>query len=203
MKKYIKHILILLAAAASASCIKEVLPVGGSQTQAQVSASSTAMMSMIKAIPASMTTSGTIGYASSYGDHTDFGIPGIHLRFEHMLEDMATMAENPFYNRFYAYDMNEAQGYQYTYCAYFWDAYYTWIRLANDVILSVKPVIEASEGSSDEETAELKDILGHEQLNTTQIYTHVSNKNMEDAMEQNPLADFRPSESSESKEDDQ
>ena len=38
----------------------------------------------------------------------------------------------------------------------------------------------------------LKDILGHEQLNTTQIYTHVSNKNMEDAMEQNPLADFRP-----------
>lgn len=34
----------------------------------------------------------------------------------------------------------------------------------------------------------LKDILGHEQLNTTQIYTHVSNKNMEDAMENNPLS---------------
>ena len=40
----------------------------------------------------------------------------------------------------------------------------------------------------------LKDILGHEQLNTTQIYTHVSNKHMEEAMEQNPLADFKPSE---------
>ncbi len=38
----------------------------------------------------------------------------------------------------------------------------------------------------------LKDILGHEQLNTTQIYTHVSNANMEEAMEQNPLADFTP-----------
>ena len=34
----------------------------------------------------------------------------------------------------------------------------------------------------------LKDILGHEQLNTTQIYTHVSNENMRQAMDQNPLA---------------
>jgi site-specific recombinase XerD len=32
----------------------------------------------------------------------------------------------------------------------------------------------------------LKDILGHEQLNTTQIYTHVSNKSMAQAMESNP-----------------
>ncbi len=150
--------MILLAVAASVSCIKEVLPVGGSQTQAQVSASPSAMKSMIKAIPASMTTSGTIGYANSYGDHTDFGIPGIHLRFEHMLEDMATMAENPFYNRFYAYDMNEAQGYAYTYCAYFWDAYYTWIRLVNDVIVSIAPAAEAAEDP--EEKAELNDILG-------------------------------------------
>ncbi|MBE6636917.1 MAG: tyrosine recombinase XerC [Ruminococcaceae bacterium] len=36
----------------------------------------------------------------------------------------------------------------------------------------------------------LKDILGHEQLNTTQIYTHVSNAEMERAMSHNPLADM-------------
>ncbi len=35
----------------------------------------------------------------------------------------------------------------------------------------------------------LKDILGHEQLNTTQIYTHISNAQMEEAMRANPLAD--------------
>lgn len=33
----------------------------------------------------------------------------------------------------------------------------------------------------------LKDILGHEQLNTTQIYTHISDESMEKAMSNNPL----------------
>ncbi len=37
----------------------------------------------------------------------------------------------------------------------------------------------------------LKDILGHEQLNTTQIYTHLVNRNLEDAVDNNPLADLK------------
>lgn len=138
------------------SCIYEVVPQGGSQTQEQVSQSEFALKAMIKAFNPAMFCSGIGGYASAYGDHTDFGFPGIALRLEHMLEDIATMADNPYYNRFYAYDMNQGQGSQYTYAAYFWEMYYGWIRLANDVIASIKPVVENSE----EPDEELRHILG-------------------------------------------
>ena len=62
MKNTILKVSAILAAAVfSASCIQETVPVGGSVTQAQVSASDFALMSMINAMPASMTTSGTGG----------------------------------------------------------------------------------------------------------------------------------------------
>ena len=37
----------------------------------------------------------------------------------------------------------------------------------------------------------LKDILGHEQLNTTQIYTHVVDRSLEEAMKNNPLSEIK------------
>jgi site-specific recombinase XerD len=36
----------------------------------------------------------------------------------------------------------------------------------------------------------LKDILGHENLGTTEIYTHLSSKQIQDAVKANPLADM-------------
>lgn len=48
----------------------------------------------------------------------------------------------------------------------------------------------------------LKDILGHEQLNTTQIYTHVSDANMENAVRQNPLANIKIKENNKKDTDD-
>ena len=38
----------------------------------------------------------------------------------------------------------------------------------------------------------LKDILGHSNLGTTQIYTHVSNAQIKSAIDSNPLADAKP-----------
>ncbi len=49
----------------------------------------------------------------------------------------------------------------------------------------------------------LKDILGHEQLNTTQIYTHVSDINMMNAMGENPLASMTKTSSDTDFDDDE
>ena len=43
----------------------------------------------------------------------------------------------------------------------------------------------------------LQEVLGHENLNTTQIYTHVDNSGLRIAAAANPLASFRPEETGE------
>ena len=126
-------------------CIKESLPQGSVQTQEQVSESESALKAISNAIPASMMTSDVLGWVDGYGDHTDFGIGAIHLKTEFMLEDMVTSGDNPYYNRFYPYVLNRSQGERYIYCAYFWQCYYKWIKMTNDIISLVDPQTAAED----------------------------------------------------------
>ena len=139
------YIVMVFMALAAAGCVSESLPHGNVQTQDQVSESESALKAMANAIPASMMTSDVLGWVDAYGDHTDFGIAGIHLRTDFMLEDMVTSGDNPYYNRFYAYVMNRSQGERYISCAYFWQCYYKWIKAANDIISLVDPEDAAPE----------------------------------------------------------
>ena len=141
-----KHILYIAASVMIISgCIKESLPQGSVQTQDQVSESESALQAISNAIPASMMTSDVLGWVGGYGDHTDFGIGAIHLKTEFMLEDMVTSGDNPYYNRFYPYVLNRSQGERYIYCAYFWQCYYKWIKMANDIISLVDPQTAAED----------------------------------------------------------
>ena len=130
---------ILLAAVIAAGCVKETFPTGGTITSEQIAASPNALQYMVNGIPSAMMASGTAGYASQYGYHADFGIAGIHLMTEAMLEDL-TVSGDLGYWWFGAFTQNVSMGADYIYCAYFWDCYYTWIKLANDIIVKAGSV---------------------------------------------------------------
>lgn len=134
MKNILRTMAALLPLVAASGCIRETMPEGSVQTKDQVAASEFALDGILRGLPASMLRYDTVGYDSNYDDHFDFGISAIHLATEFMLNDLATLGDNPAYNRYALWNMNQAQDARYVYCAYFWDCYYSWIKIANDVI---------------------------------------------------------------------
>lgn len=134
MKNILRTMAVLLSLVAASGCIRETMPEGSVQTKDQVAASEFALDGILRGLPASMLRYDTVGYDSNYDDHFDFGISAIHLATEFMLNDLATLGDNPAYNRYALWNMNQAQDARYVYCAYFWDCYYSWIKIANDVI---------------------------------------------------------------------
>ena len=135
---------ILLAAVIAAGCVKETYPTGSTITSDQLEVSPNALQYMVSGIPSAMMASGTAGYASSYGYHADFGIAGIHLMTESMLEDL-TVSGDLGYWWFGAFTQNVSMGADYIYCAYFWDCYYSWIKFANEIILKAGEVTAESD----------------------------------------------------------
>lgn len=117
-----------------AGCIKETFPQAGYQTQDQVDKSEFGVKGLVDAIPASMMSANTAGYLSTYGTHVDFGIPAIHIMTESMLEDLAILSSSLGSFQFYMFLYNVGQNDQSWPISYFWDCYYKWIKMSNDIL---------------------------------------------------------------------
>ncbi len=142
----IKSFAILSAVVITAGCIEETFPKGSTVTTAQVESSPSALPYMVSGIPSAMMSSGSSGYYSSYGVHFDFGIPALHIMTESMLEDFTIGGELGYF-WFGAHFQNVAMGAQYIYNAYFWDCYYAWIKLANDIIIQAGEITDSTDKS--------------------------------------------------------
>ena len=141
---FVKSFAIFSIALIAAGCVKETFPTGGTITEGQVESSPNSLQYMVNGIPSAMMASGTAGYASNYGYHADFGIAGIHLMTEAMLEDL-TVSGDLGYFWFGAFFQNVSMGADYIYCSYFWDCYYAWIKAVNDVIVRAGVVDEETD----------------------------------------------------------
>lgn len=135
-----KNITLKLSALAavlviSAGCVKETFPHGGAMTENQIDKLEQSTEYMINFLASSMMASETMGYDLP----TDFGIGSIHIMTEFMLEDLACMASNTGYLWYSDYAACAYQGSEYVYCSYFWECFYSWIKIANDVISRIDP----------------------------------------------------------------
>ena len=153
MKKIaIKITAIISAVVFAAGCISETFPKGSTLTSEQVDNSEYSLSYLVNGIPSAMMAAGTAGYASQYGYHADFGIAAIHFMTESMLEDLTVSGELGYY-WFGAFLQNLSMGADYIYGAYFWDCYYAWIKLTNEII-------SRASAMNLEDDAEVRDYLG-------------------------------------------
>ena len=153
MKNIFKITLSAAIVLLSSGCIKETLPKGSTVTQEQLQQQGDkALTYMLSGIPSAMTRSGAAGFYGTYGYHYDFGISGIHFATEAMLEDIAVLSELGYF-WFNGWYQNLGQGPEYTSCAYFWQQYYKWIKLANDLINVAGEV-------TDQTSQQTREILG-------------------------------------------
>ena len=125
-------------------CIQETFPEGGALTAGQVDGAENSLVGKVNALTSALMSSGTAGYSSLYGTQVDFGMPAIHIMTEAMLEDLA-IAGNVQAFQFYMFSYNLGQNDTEWPIAYFWDCYYAWIKLANDIIAEIDPQTDDEE----------------------------------------------------------
>ena len=153
MKNISRILLSIVILLLSSGCIKETLPKGSTVTQDQLEQQGDkALTYMLSGIPSAMTRSGAAGYYGTYGYHYDFGISAVHFVTESMLEDIAVLVELGYF-WFNGWYQNLGQGPEYTSCAYLWQQYYKWIKLANDLINVAGEITEDT-------TEQTKEIIG-------------------------------------------
>ena len=131
MRKTIIKVLAIAAAVPSVltGCIKEAVPTDVA-TQPQVT-----LETLVRGIPAALVQVGSAGYASA-GQAWDFGLPAIHIASESMTGDLVVTG-NTGYDWFAQFGSNTALGSEYAVATLTWNTYYSWIKMANDVIRQI------------------------------------------------------------------
>ena len=136
MKRNIFGLFVIVALALSASsCIKETFPAGSTVTDDQIQKSDDPLAVKLGALTASLHRHNAAGYYSLYGTHIDFGMPTVHMLTECMLEDFIYCGSSSWWFTYWL--SNKYQGSDYWMCSYYWDAYYSWIFAANNIIASI------------------------------------------------------------------
>ena len=130
MKRITNKILALLVAPLLAvGCIEESKPESSVMLPDQIS-----LDGMARSFAVAMMMPDKCGFLSNYGSQADFGVPAMHIMTDAMLEDIAIQGANPGYFQFYPWAYNLGMDDQSWPTGYFWEHYYAYIKIANDLI---------------------------------------------------------------------
>ena len=133
MKKITNKILALLVAPIlAAGCIEETTPESNILLPEQLD-----VEGMSRSFAVAMMMPDKCGFLSSYGSQADFGVPAMHIMTDAMLEDIAIQGSNPGYFQFYPWAYNLGMDDQSWPTGYFWEHYYAYIKIANDLINAI------------------------------------------------------------------
>ena len=139
---------LLVAPLFAVGCIEETKPESNIMLPNQLS-----VEGMSRSFAVAMMMPDKCGFLSSYGSQADFGVPAMHIMTDAMLEDIAIQGSNPGYFQFYPWAYNLGMDDQSWPTGYFWEHYYAYIKIANDLIAAVD--------TKAENFSEMKKYLGY------------------------------------------